>query len=792
MLSKELEAIISKAIELVRLHRHEYLTLEHMLLAALILGPARGIIDACGGNAADIQEQLDLFINTELEAVPEDMEHVLVQTVAVQRVMQNALHHVENSGRAKMTVGDLLAAILEEKDCYAVYYLERQGVTRLEVLDYISHGLPLDEPRQQLAQDGSEEEGSPANALKRFTVDLTELATQGRIDPLIGRNAEIERAIQVLARRRKNNPLFVGDPGVGKTALVEGMALRISIGDVPEEFKGALIYALDIGALLAGSKYRGDFEGRLKAVVNELKNISKAILFIDEIHTIVGAGATNGGSVDASNLLKPVLAAGTLRCIGSTTHEDFRNLFEKDRALSRRFQKIDIEEPTPEECVDILKGLRVHYEQHHGVHYSLPALKSAVTLSARHIQDRLLPDKAIDVIDEAGAYYRLQRRKRKDNLKNLDVVSSADIERIVARMARIPSIKVNVSDKEILRELDVNLKKMVFGQDKAVAILAKAVLRARAGFRREKHPQGVFLFYGPTGVGKTELAKQLASSLGVNFLRYDMSEYMEKHSVARLIGSPPGYIGFEQGGLLTEAVRKNPHAVLLLDEMEKAHPDVLGVMLQIMDYATLTDNTGRKADFSNVIIIMTSNAGAFEISVRDIGFGLTQGKSSNSAEKGRKAVEKLFSPEFRNRLDAMIPFANLSPDTMGNIVEKFINELAVSLKERKVTLSVQEATKKFLAEKGYDSNFGARPLSRLIREKIEDELAGEILFGKLAQGGCVNIDVKKTKGSKKAELCFEYIPTVFSAQGKNPDKMPVADRPRSAKGKVPKIEPVSV
>lgn len=771
MLNKEIEHIISKAVEIVRQNRHEYLTLEHILLAAIKVGPGKEVIEACGGNSGEVESQLTLYINTELDPVPADVEHVLVQTVAVQRVMQNALRHVESSGREKMTTGDLMAALLEEENCYASYFLMQQGITRLDVLDYISHGSDESDSSGNQQNEQEEESGdasSSTKALKKFTVDLIEQAARGRIDPLIGRGREIERTIQVLARRRKNNPLLVGEPGVGKTAIAEGLALRIHNGNVPDEFLNAGIYALDIGALLAGSKYRGDFEGRLKAVVNELEHIPDAILFIDEIHTIVGAGATNGGSMDASNLLKPMLAAGKVRCIGSTTHDEFRNLFDKDRALSRRFQKIDIEEPTQEECVDILKGLRRHYEEHHGVRYSMPALKAAVTLSARHIQDRLLPDKAIDVIDEAGAYYRLQRGRNNSAKARQDVVSSSDIERIVARMARIPSVKVNAGDKDRLRGLDNNLKEVVFGQDQAVESLAKAVLRARAGFKRDQRPSGAFLFYGPTGVGKTELAKQLAQVLGISFLRYDMSEYMERHSVSRLIGSPPGYIGFEQGGLLTEAVRKNPHAVLLLDEIEKAHPDVLGLLLQVMDYGMLTDNTGRKADFRNIVIIMTSNAGAFEMAGRDIGFGLAAKKPS-MAEKGLKAVNRLFTPEFRNRLDAMIAFANLSPDTMGHIVEKFVKELEGSLGERKVKIELTDAARRHLAVKGYDPDFGARPLARLIREEVEDELAGEILFGSLSHGGSVRVDVKKDKdGGEK--LSFSYAPAGMPTNRKRAKK----------------------
>ncbi|MDR1241540.1 MAG: ATP-dependent Clp protease ATP-binding subunit ClpA [Deltaproteobacteria bacterium] len=789
MLNKDLEKIISVAVELVRNKRHEYLTLEHILLASIRVGSGREIIEGCGGNAGEIEKQLLSFLNTALESMPEGVEHVLVQTVAVQRVMQTALQHVESSGRDTMNTGDVFAAILEEEDCPAAYLLIRQGITRLEVLDYTAHSMlkGVIEGENQ-PDEGEQREGDfQGKALGRFTTNLTEAASRGRIDPLIGREAELERAIQVLARRRKNNPLLVGDPGVGKTAIVEGLALRISKGHVPQEFLDVNIFLLDLGALLAGSKYRGDFEARLKAVVAELGNIPKSVLFIDEIHTIVGAGSTSGGSMDASNLLKPALSAGNIRFIGSTTHDEFRNLFDKDRALSRRFQKIDIAEPSQEECVEILKGLRAQYEKYHNIRYSLPALKAAVSLSARHLPDRLLPDKAIDVIDEAGAYHRLHHRKqgnaglfrlgglsgapdknmparRKTEHKHM-VIGSTDIEKIVARMARIPSARVASSDRDKLKGLESELKTQIFGQDKAVELLARSVLRARAGFRPDNRPQGAFLFYGPTGVGKTELAKQLAALLDISFLRYDMSEYMEKHSVARLIGSPPGYVGFDQGGLLTEAVRKTPHAVLLLDEMEKAHPDVMNILLQIMDYATLTDNTGRKADFRNVVVIMTSNAGAFEMAGRDIGFGLGAGDRPNSAEKARKAVEKLFSPEFRNRLDAMIPFANLSPESMGGIVDKFVAELAKSLKERRVKLILTAGAREYLAAQGYDRDFGARPLARIVREKIEDPLAGEILFGRLVQGGTVTIEAAAKSGHTEQELLFRYAPDFFTGSG---------------------------
>ncbi|MDL2306439.1 ATP-dependent Clp protease ATP-binding subunit ClpA [Desulfovibrio sp. OttesenSCG-928-C06] len=791
MLNKDLEHIISKAVDIVRKNRHEYLTLEHIMLASIQVGPGREIIEACGGNAGEVEAQIMFFLNTELESLPNDVEHVLVQTVAVQRVMQNALHHVETSGRDKMNIGDIFAATMEEIDSHASYILAQQGITRLDILNYISHEAVEREETPEEGEGGKDD--LQGKALKRFTHDLTEAAAQGRIDPLIGREAEIERAIQVLARRRKNNPLFVGDPGVGKTALAEGLALRISEGRVPEEFLDVNIYALDLGALLAGSKYRGDFEARLKAVVNELGKIPNSILFIDEIHTIVGAGATTGGSMDASNLLKPVLAQGNIRFIGSTTHDEFRNLFDKDRALSRRFQKIDVDEPSQEECVEILKGLRSRYEEHHKVRYSMPALKSAVTLSVRHLQDRLLPDKAIDVIDEAGAYHRLHHSvsgTRKSGSPKNDMISSSDIEKIVARMAKIPSARVSTSDRDKLRDLEKELKELIFGQNAAVESLSKAVLRARAGFKRDQRPQGAFLFYGPTGVGKTELAKQLANILGVTFLRYDMSEYMEKHSVSRLIGSPPGYVGFDQGGMLTEAVRKSPHAVLLLDEMEKAHPDVMSILLQIMDYATLTDNTGRKADFRNVIIIMTSNAGAFDMAKRDMGFGIGSGIKSGSANKGLKAVEKLFSPEFRNRLDAMIPFANLSPDAMGSIVDKFVAELEASLKERRVKLTLSEKARAYLAKHGYDREFGARPLARLLREQVEDQLAREILFGQLTQGGMASIDVKTVSGklkvaeeAKTEELVFRFEPFSSSVATKASGASKNAGSPESGKTK---------
>ncbi len=793
----DLEQLISYAVNQMRERKHEYLTLEHLLYSGLDIPGCVDIIEGCGGSSLELHQQLEKFLQNELETIPAGDSFEVVESAAVHRTMQRAMQHVISSGRDAMSMGDFLASLMQEEDSYAAYYLSMQGISRLDILEYISLFREDEDMLEDIPfGDGEDAQQKRAGALQLYTSDLTALAAEGRIDPLIGRNAELDRALQILARRRKNNPIFVGDPGVGKTAMAEGLALRITEKRVPPQFYESRIFSLDMGSVLAGSKYRGDFEERLKDVLKELEKIPGAILFIDEIHTIVGSGSTGSGSMDASNLLKPVLASGRIRCIGSTTHEEFKNHFDKDRALSRRFQKIDLEEPSQADCLEILKGLKDRYEAHHHVRYTSAALSAAVTLSARHLPDRLLPDKAIDVMDEAGAYARLNHDMRlakqgkqdkkaeipqagpentpealEGNAENLMesqqetaqeavtpaiktlLIGAADIEKIVARMARIPSVKVSTSDQEKLKTLEADLQAVVFGQAKAVSSVSRAVLRARAGFRREKRPLGAFLFYGPTGVGKTELAKQLALLLGVPFLRYDMSEYMEKHSVSRLIGSPPGYVGFDQGGLLTEAVRKNPHAVLLLDEMEKAHPDVMGVMLQVMDYAALTDNTGRKADFSNVVIIMTSNAGAFEMSGRDIGFSLRDKSGqpdSTRAQKGLKAVEKAFTPEFRNRLDALVPFAALQPEVMGSIVDKFIGELANSLKERKVELKLDAGGREWLAREGYDPAMGARPLSRLIREKLEDPLAAELLFGDLQNGGLVEVFAPEAeKGAKK-------------------------------------------
>lgn len=757
MLGKHLEAALAAAVVDVQNRRHEYLTLEHLLMA--ITGERYGeeILETCGVDVGAVRRRLEDFFKTYLNALPDGSKVEVVQTLAVQRVLQRAMRQIQDAGRDSIEIGDVLAAMLEE-DSYAGYFLLSQGITRVALLEVISQVKPAREGGGMIEKNDDEpDDGSHEKVLRKYTVDLTAKARAGQIDPLVGRNAELTRTVQILSRRRKNNPLYVGDPGVGKTAIAEGLALKIAAGDIPSVFAQSRIFALDLGSLLAGSKYRGDFEGRLKAVMAALQSIPKSILVIDEIHTIVGAGATTGGAMDASNILKPALASGKLRCIGSTTHEEYRTHFEKDRALSRRFQKIDVNEPTEEECFAILKGLKPYYEEHHNVRYSIPALRAAVTLSVRYLQDRLLPDKAIDVLDEAGATQRLLRnRESQPRAANVGV---SEIERVVASMARIPAVKVTSSDRDKLKNLGDDLGKSVFGQQEAVSILTRAVLRARAGFGGHTRPQGSFLFYGPTGVGKTELAKQLAASLEVPFLRYDMSEYMEKHAVSRLIGAPPGYVGFDQGGLLTEAVRKSPHCVLLLDEIEKAHPDIFNILLQVMDYATLTDNTGRKTDFRNAVIIMTSNAGAFEMSSRSMGF-TPSGKGTDAAAKGRKAVEKLFAPEFRNRLDAMVPFASLSPDVMGLIVAKFIAQLAASLKEKRVTLDLADSGREWLALKGYDKAFGARPLARVLREAVEDELATEVLFGKLSGGGKVRI----TAESPSAEtLTFHYETTLLEA-----------------------------
>jgi ATP-dependent Clp protease ATP-binding subunit ClpA len=749
MINRELELTLAGAIKEAKVRRHEFFTLEHILYAILHDVTGRRILYHCGADLEKLKARLEIYLSERMEKLPEGVEQDPIQTMAVQRAIQRAIMHVHGAEKREVDAGDILAAMFYEENSYATYFLKAEGVTRLDVLSYISHGIskvgspeedetgyrPLQTPAQE-----DKQEPRKAGALESFTVNLLQKAGDGLIDPLIGREDEILRTLQILGRRAKNNPIFVGDPGVGKTAIAEGLALRIHRKEVPESFYDVEIFALDMGALLAGTKFRGDFEARLKGVIQELKKKPGAILFIDEIHTVVGAGATSGGSMDASNILKPALVAGGLRCIGSTTYEEYKNHFERDRALSRRFQKVEIQEPSVEETYRILQGLKPYYEQHHNIRYADAALRTAAELSARHINDRYLPDKAIDVIDETGASLRLKkdRRLRRE-------VGTKDIEQVVARIARIPPRSVSASDQLRLQSLDYELKSQVFGQDTAIEALAKAIKRSRAGLRIPEKPIGSFLLIGPTGVGKTEAAKQLAGILGVNFLRFDMSEYMEKHTVSRLIGAPPGYIGFDQGGLLTDAIRKQPHTVLLLDEIEKAHPDLFSILLQIMDHATLTDNNGKKADFRNAILLMTSNAGAREMSSPSIGFG--QKEDEHRAAKGMKAIENLFSPEFRNRLDGIITFNGLSIEIMEKIVDKFITEMEGQLAEKRVRLELSPAARLWLAERGYDPTFGARPLSRLIQTEIKDVLADEILFGRLRQGGLVRIE--------RAEDCSE-------------------------------------
>lgn len=736
MINRELELTFAAAIKEAKQRRHEFFTLEHILYAILHDVTGRRILYHCGAELDKLKIRLEKYFEERSERLPEGVEQDPIQTLAVQRVLQRALMHVQGAEKREVDAGDILAAMFYEENSYAVYFLKSQGITRLDILSYISHGVsrvPEPEEGEFQAASPQDQPARKTSALESFTVNLIEKASQGDIDPLIGREEEILRTLQILGRRSKNNPIFVGDPGVGKTALAEGLALKIFKKEVPPAFYDIDIFSLDMGALLAGTKFRGDFEARLKGVIQELKKKKGAILFIDEIHTVVGAGATSGGSMDASNILKPVLVAGGLRCIGSTTYEEYKNHFEKDRALSRRFQKVEIREPSVEETIRILQGLKPYYEEHHGVRYTEAALKASAELAGRYINDRYLPDKAIDVIDETGASLRLKKDKRVRR-----IVGIRDIEAVVARIAKIPPRSVSSSDQLRLQSLNEELKGQVFGQNQAIEMLVKAIKRSRAGLRIPEKPMGSFLLIGPTGVGKTEVAKQLARILGVNFLRFDMSEYMEKHTVSRLVGAPPGYIGFDQGGLLTDAIRKQPYTVLLLDEIEKAHPDLFSILLQVMDHATLTDNNGKKADFRNTILLMTSNAGAREMNAPAIGFG--GGKAMDDRiSKGLKAVENLFSPEFRNRLDGIIPFNGLSIEIMEQIVDKFIMELEVQLTEKNIRFVLTSDAKRWLAQSGYDSNFGARPLSRFIQAEIKDFLADEILFGRLMHGGRVHI-----------------------------------------------------
>lgn len=734
MISKELSETLGFAVKEAKRRRHEYVSVEHILFAILHDSIGVEIIEGCGGNAQNLLSSIEKFFEERIEQLPEDRVYVLQQTIAFQRVIQRAVNHVRSAEKQEVAVSDIIASIFLEKDSFAAFFLHEQGISRLDVLSYISHDASspfLSQDSGGKTKTGKSEKPQKTDPLELFTLNLTDHAAKGKIDPLIGREIEIERTIQILCRRRKNNPVYVGDPGVGKTAMAEGLALKIHQGAVPEPVKGLRLFSLDMGSLLAGTRFRGDFEQRLKGVIDSLKNQKNAVLFIDEIHTIVGAGATSGGSMDASNILKPALASGDLRCIGSTTYEEYKNHFQKDRALSRRFEKIDILEPSISETLDILKGLRPCYEEHHNIIYTDSALKAAAILSAKHINDRFLPDKAIDVIDEAGAWVRLSGSKKRKKIQ------PSDIEKIVAKIARIPEISVSTSDRTRLETLGDSLKQVVFGQDDAIKAIVTAIKRARAGIGAPTRPVGSFLFTGPTGVGKTEVARQVAAGLGISFMRYDMSEYMEKHTVARLIGAPPGYIGFDQGGLLTDDIRKHPHGVLLLDEIEKAHPDIFNILLQILDYATLTDNNGKKADFRNIIVIMTSNAGSREMSTHNIGFGDTR---SGSLGKGLKELEKCFSPEFRNRLDSIITFNSLTIEIMEKVVDKFIAEINEQLSARKIKIVLLPKARLWLAKKGYDPQYGARPLSRLIQSEIKDMLSDRILFGGLEKGAAVEVD----------------------------------------------------
>ncbi len=750
MLSRNLEQSLHRALGHANDRRHEYATLEHLLLALIDDQDAIAVLRACGVDLDRLRRDLQHYLDTELTGLIGSRGGEAKPTAGFQRVLQRAAIHVQSSGREEVTGANVLVAMFAERESHAVYFLQEQDMSRLDAVNYISHGVAKVPGRSESRRvRGAEEEPAPSGekparggqeALSSYCVNLNRKANAGRIDPLIGREAEVERTIQILCRRHKNNPLYVGDPGVGKTAIAEGLARKIVRGEVPEVLKNATIFALDMGALLAGTRYRGDFEERLKAVLAELEAREGAILFIDEIHTVIGAGATSGGSMDASNLLKPALASGTLRCIGSTTYKEYRNYFEKDRALVRRFQKIDINEPSVQDSIKILTGLKPYYEKHHKIRYTNEAIRAAVDLSARYINDRKLPDKAIDVIDEVGAAQMLlpvSKRRRTIGVK--------DVEAVVAKIARIPPKSVSVDDKEALRNLEDDLRRLVFGQDRAIEALSSTIKLSRAGLREPEKPIGCYLFSGPTGVGKTEVARQLAHTLGIELTRFDMSEYMERHTVSRLIGAPPGYVGFDQGGLLTDAVDQHPHCVLLLDEIEKAHPDLFNILLQVMDHGKLTDHNGKSVDFRNVILIMTTNAGAADMAKPAIGF-----ERETRSGDDEEAINRMFSPEFRNRLDAVIPFARLTPEVVGRVVDKFVLQLEAQLADRGVTISLTDEARVWLAEKGYDELFGARPLARVIQENIKKALAEELLFGRLAKGGIVRVRVEDDK------LAFEF------------------------------------
>ncbi len=755
MLSKELELTLNTTFVQARQKRHEFMTVEHLLLALLDNREAANVLLACGADLDALKADLQEFLHETTPLIPEYevSERDPQPTLGFQRVLQRAVFHVQSSGKNEVGGANVLVAIFSEQESQAIYFLGKQDVARIDVVNFISHGIRKDgeespeNAHSHAANTGEENQiEERKNPLEMYARNLNAAAEAGKIDPLIGRDNEIERTLQILSRRRKNNPLLVGDPGVGKTAVAEGLARLIVEDKVPEIIKGSVVYALDLGALLAGTKYRGDFEKRLKALLAELQKNEKAILFIDEIHTIIGAGATSGGVMDASNLLKPMLASGEMKCIGSTTFQEYRGIFEKDRALARRFQKVDVLEPSIDETYQILLGLKAGFEAHHEVKYQDKALKAAAELAGKYINDRQLPDKAIDVIDEVGAYQRLQTED-----KRKAVIGVSDIEEMVAKIARIPARNVNSSDKSLLENLERNLKMVVFGQDEAIAKIAQSIKLSRAGLGSPEKPVGSFMFAGPTGVGKTELCKQLAKHMGVELLRFDMSEYMERHTVSRLIGAPPGYVGFDQGGLLTEAINKNPHCVLLLDEIEKAHPEVFNLLLQVMDHGTLTDNNGRKADFRNVILIMTTNAGAEVISRNSMGFS-----AQDHSSDGKEELKKMFSPEFRNRLDAIVQFGALSEKVILTVVDKLLEELQVQLDEKHVYLNIDSSARKWLAQQGYDEKMGARPMARLIQEKIKAPMADKILFGELAKGGTVNITtVENQTGETELEFTFE-------------------------------------
>ena len=784
MISQELEVSLHMAFVEARQQRHEFITVEHLLLALLDNPSASEILKACAVDFELLRKNLTGFISENTPVIQGSEEVDTQPTLGFQRVIQRAIMHVQSTsnGKKEVTGANVLVAIFGEKDSHAVYYLHQQGVTRLDVVNFIAHGItktpPSQTPTEEAASSGegdsssgpsssgsgSSSSGQPS-ALDQYTQNLNKLAKAGKIDPLIGREHEVERVIQVLCRRRKNNPLLVGEAGVGKTAIAEGLAFRITEGQVPEVLESATVYSLDMGALLAGTKYRGDFEQRLKAVLKQLKADKHAVLFIDEIHTLIGAGSASGGTLDASNLLKPSLSSGALRCIGATTYTEYRGIFEKDHALSRRFQKIDVDEPSVDQTIQILKGLKTRFEEHHGVRYQAGALTAAAELSARYINDRHLPDKAIDVIDEAGAAQRILPKSKQKR-----TIGKTEIEEIVSKIARIPPQTVNTDDRQVLAKLDRNLKNVVFGQDAAIDALAAAIKMARSGLGKPEKPIGSFLFSGPTGVGKTEVARQLAYLLGIELIRFDMSEYMERHAVSRLIGAPPGYVGFDQGGLLTEAVTKKPHAVLLLDEIEKAHPDIFNILLQVMDHGTLTDNNGRKADFRNIIIIMTTNAGAEMLNKRVIGF-------SNSREAGdeMQEIKRVFTPEFRNRLDAIVSFKSLDEEIILRVVDKFLIELESQLQDKKVDVAFSESLRRFLAKQGFDPAMGARPMQRVIQDKIRRALADELLFGRLVNGG--RVDIELADDGETVELFFE---------GDKPPKKPSAGRASGGGGSKPR------